>query len=295
MYNVDINFLNDRSDRSMMAGSRAVAPGDNRPLYIGAGVGVALLALSAGLWSLLQFQNTSLQSKQTELEGQLGTLTARLKQVESLKQQTASITSETNAYASVFNQIHPWSAMFQEIRGRTPEGIQIQSITQTEVAPTVPTPGATPLLGSTSVAVPSSGSATPSPAANGSNSTAGKLPAPVPVPVVLNANITIAGVAKSFSDVNDFVLVLQKSNFLKKENTKLLKAELTNSPVQVDLSRAKLQSGAVVNLPKVVAFQIQSTLTDVPADQLIADLNSNGAVGLVNRIEALRTKGVIQP
>jgi type IV pilus assembly protein PilN len=296
MYNIDINFLNDRGDRSEMGGSRVVTPGDYRPLWIGGGVGVGLLALAAGLFTLLNFQNSSLQAKQAELDGKLGALTSRLKQVDSLKQQTASITAETNAYASVFNQIYPWSAMFQEIRERTPEGVQIQSIVQAEAAPppppspgTAPPPAAAPSPG----AAPAANTATP--AANANAPAPGGTPSPAPAPVVSTPTITVSGVAKSFSDVNDFVLVLQKSRFLKADQTKLLKAELTNSPVQIDLSKIKLQTGAVVNLPKVVSFQIQSSLTDVPAAQLIADLNSNGAVGLVNRIETLRTKGVIQP
>lgn len=291
MYNIDINFLSDRSDRNVVGSSRSL-PQDNRPLLLGVGVGAGLLALTAGLWGLLQVQNNGLQAKQADLEGQLGLLTDRLKKMDAIKKQTADIKAETNAYAGVFNQVNPWSSLFQEIRARTPVGVQIQSITQAEtvIAPATPSPkpGAAPN--------PPANTAPPPPGGNNAAPNAAPNAAATPaLPPVSTANITIAGVARSFSDVNDFVLVLQQSRFLKADQTKLLKSELTNSPVQIDLSKVKLQPGAVVSLPKVVSFQVQSTLTDVPASQLIADLNSNGAVGLVNRIETLRTKGVIQP
>jgi type IV pilus assembly protein PilN len=261
-------------------------------LYAGAAVGGGLLALVGALWLFLQTQNSSLQSKQIELDGQLATLTSKLKQVEALRGQINQVQSDTNALASVLNLIKPWSAMLQDIRERTPEGIQIQSVTQAEPAPIAATPSPSP------AATPSPG-ATPSPAAPGSAaspSPAGSpSPSPAPVPPPPSGSVTITGIARSFSDVNDFVLVLQQSKFLQETSTKLLKAELVNNPVQIDLSGAKLQAGAVVSLPKVVSFTIQTSLSDIPASDLIAELNSNGAVGLVNRIETLRTKGVIQP
>jgi type IV pilus assembly protein PilN len=113
--------------------------------------------------------------------------------------------------------------------------------------------------------------------------------------------LQITGIANSFNDVNDFLLVLQKSNFLKAENTKLVKATLQREAARVEPARLQnsqqqqLRTEQLPTLPRQVEFQIETALSDVPASDLLRELDRKGAVGLVTRIENLQRKGVIKP
>lgn len=275
MHSLDINFLNDRPEYRP-EGSRqktrtAVATDSKRPLVIGAAVAVGLIGAAVGSLLFLQAQNSSLEQRQSELDSQLGDLTAKQKQIADLNAQTKQIKDETGALAGVFNLVKPWSAMMQEMRDRIPPGVQILNITQsTPTTPATPAPS------------PSPGAAAP------------VVPPPASV-------LQISGLANSFNDVNDFLLVLQKSNFLKAENTKLVKATLQTEAVRIEPVRLQnaqqpgLSAERLPQLPKQVEFQIETALSDVPASDLLRELDRKGAVGLVTRIEDLQRKGVIQP
>ncbi|SRR5579883_3052450 len=275
MYSLDINFLNDRPEYrpdSARQKTRAVATDSRRPLFLGAAVGLGLLAATIGSLLFLQAQNNGLEQRRSELDSQLGDLTTKQKQIADINNQTKQIKDETGALASVFNLVKPWSAMMQEMRDRIPPGVQILSVTQS-------TPSGQPQP-----------SPSPSPGANA---------AAVPPPT---SSIQISGLANSFNDVNDFLLVLQKSNFLKAENTKLVKATLQKEAAKVEpvkLPDSQQQNVAtpeqLPQLPKQVEFQIDTALSDVPASELLQELDRKGAVGLVTRIEDLQRKGVIQP
>lgn len=274
MYSLDINFLNDRPEykpEGTRQRTKAVSTDSKRPLFVGAAVAVALLAAVGGSLLFLQAQNASLAQRQSELETQIGDLNAKQKNIATINAQTQEVRAETAALASVFNLVKPWSAMMQEMRDRIPPGVQLLSITQS--APTAP---ATP-------------QAAPSP---------GAAPAVVSPP---GSVLQITGIANSFNDVNDFLLVLQKSNFLKAENTKLVKATLQREATRVEPARLQnaqqqqLRTEQLPLLPRQVEFQIETALSDVPASDLLRELDRKGAVGLVTRIENLQRKGVIKP
>jgi len=274
MYSLDINFLNDRPEyrpEGARQKTRVVSTDSKQPLFIGAAVAVGLLAMAVGSLLFLQAQNANLEQRQSELDSQLGDLTAKQKQIADINTQTKQIKDETGALASVFNLVKPWSAMMQEVRDRIPPGVQILTITQSTPS-NQPTPQPSPSPGAAAPTV------TP--------------PASV---------LQITGIANSFNDVNDFLLVLQKSNFLKAENTKLMKATLQKEAVKIEpakLQNAQQQSltaDQLPQLPRQVEFQIETALSDVPASDLLRELDRKGAVGLVTRIEDLQRKGVIQP
>ncbi|ABW26427.1 PilN domain-containing protein [Acaryochloris marina] len=92
--------------------------------------------------------------------------------------------------------------------------------------------------------------------------------------------LTITGNAISFNDVNDFVLTLRKSPFLTVAQTQLMSSERkTDQKTQVSL----------------VQHQLETTINDVPASELLQILNAKGASGLAARIGALKQKGVMNP
>lgn len=281
MYSLDINFLNDRPElgsdkkRASTAGqrrSRPANPGDKRPLFLGAALGLAALALSGGIFLYLSTQNAALEAEQQDLDGKLGDLAAKEKEAADVEAQIKAIKKESTALAGVFNSIKPWSALMQDVRARIPASVQILSVkpAPADAAPPSGQPAAKPAVGAVEGAPPA-------------------------------GNVLISGVATGFNDVNDFLLVLQKSSFLKAEATKLVKAELQTEDRKLEPIRLDNVPGSegatqaeLPRIPKQVVFSIKAALTDVPASELLRELDRKGAVGLVTRIEALQQKGVIQ-
>jgi type IV pilus assembly protein PilN len=287
MYNLDINFLNDRPEYAAATGARGGASGGRRggggnsrvssgggtdsktPFYAGLSALVALSFLSLGFWGFQFLRNTQLKSRQSELAAQVTDLEAKQKELDGVQAQLKGAKDEITALTSVFSNIKPWSAMSQDMRDRLPSNVQIASVTQVDAPP----PTATP----TTAQVAS-----------------GK-PAPPPPPVGL---IKILGQASTHNDVNDFLVVLQKSNFLKPESTRIVLSEILPPETlgRIAIPGANSGSGQVLpKLPPRVKFEIETSLTDVPTSDLMRELDRKGAVGLVSRIEALKEKGVIKP
>lgn len=275
MYSLDINFLNDRAeykpDLARAKPRRTMSADSRRPLILGGIAALLFPAIAGGLLLFLQSQNASLTEKQAALDAKLGNIEARRKEIETLQNQVKQTRDETNALASVFNQIKPWSAMMQDIRDRIPSGVQVVGVKQ------VPADKAVIAQASPPPQQPADAAAT----------------APPPP-----SFLAIAGRANSFNDVNDFMLVLQKSNFLKAKDTKLVKAELEREGRKLETIRLPNQQTAGTqeqpDMPRQVVFEIQTALSDVPASELLRELDRKGASGLVTRIETLQQKGVIQ-
>lgn len=279
MYSLDVNFLKDRPEYSGQRESVKSAPmpvGSMTPLYIGVAVGLLPLVCVGGFWFFLNQQNAQLQQDIDQLNNRLGSLKQAEQQIKQLTEETNKVRSETNALASVFTQMKPWSAMLQDIRERTPPNVVIESIEQKQVALT-PTPNAAP-------PPPANNPKPGSPAAN-------------QVPPS-KTQLVIEGAARTFDDVNYFLLTLQRSPFLNQEDTQLVGAKLEDNPSKLQENRPQTQnqSGATITyqLPKFVGYKIQTTLNGESSEKLIRDLDRKGAVGVVSRIRTLQEKGVFQ-
>jgi type IV pilus assembly protein PilN len=290
MYSLDINFLNDRVERPTETGrpDPRIVQDSPRPIFLGVGVAALLLGSVVGLWVFLQSRNAALAQRQAELDSELAALQAQLSEVDTINQQITAINTEVQALGSVFNQIKPWSALLQDIRDRVPANVRIGSIEQlsdeesaTAAAAGQPSPAPQP----SPAASPTDPNAAPA-----DPNAAPVAPAPPATSVV-----QISGLARSFDDVNDFVLTLKRSPFLEAEETRLLTAELIDNPTQIEFGEGIQSNNIEVELPQVVQYTISSQLTDLPASELFQDLERTLAVGLTARIQALRERGVIQP
>lgn len=282
MYSLDVNFLKDRPEvlgkkEAGRDGSGQVTTRELTPLFVGVGVAALLLAGVGGWWYFANNSNNELEQQITEVNGQISAVDAKLGESRKIVEETNRIDGETKALASVFNQIKPWSAMMQDLRDRIPPGVAIASITQADVAPS---PAPTP---------------TPSPAKGANPKQANQ----VSLASTPTAKVEITGYARSFNDVNDFLLTLQKSSFLKKDQTQLVSAELKDDPTQIEKPKIPTTTKAkttppqlTYELPKVVTYRIQTSLSDVPASDLLRELDRKGAIGLVTRIRALQEQGV---
>ncbi|MGQ4648859.1 PilN domain-containing protein [Lyngbya aestuarii] len=270
MYSLDVNFLVDRPEYSSgeqgtEVPKKARQQAEMRPLILGMVAGILPLALVGGLLLFLQQQTGQLEEEQARVTQELERSNAQRAQVDQLTKQINATNEETQALATVFNQIKPWSAMLQDIRERVPPGVQIQTIEQTEAAANKAS-------------------------SNAANAQAANSDTRQPV------KLEITGTARSFDDVNYFLLTLQRSSFFKGDQTQLVSADLVNNPTKLEVPKTQNQSGTQVKyeLPKVVEYKIQTNLSNVPASELLRELDSKGAVGLVTRIKTLQQKGVIQ-
>lgn len=278
MYSLDINFIRDRPEQNSKKSqtSKLGLPfGEVSPLYLGLATGLLLPALVGLGWLFLQSQNAQLEQQIAALDAELNRLGIQEQEIKNLQEETNRIKAENQALATVFNQIRPWSAMLQDIRDRIPKTVQIESIKQS--AASVPPPA--------------------QPAANATPPPAGQPATPAPGQPAAAGNpgsgIEIIGVARSFNDVNDFVLTLQQSVFLKPIDTRIVTAEIIESPGAIAVPTSQSPRAVAVRGPQVVRYTIQSSLSDVPASELLRELERKGTLGLVTRIRLLQQKGII--
>ena len=104
-----------------------------------------------------------------------------------------------------------------------------------------------------------------------------------------NVQLTLAGLARSYDDVNDFILFLQRSPFFNGEQTKLDSANLSNFDLSIENDNPNL----LVNVSPGVKYRLTTQLSNVPASQLMRELENKGSVGLVTRLKTLERKGAI--
>jgi type IV pilus assembly protein PilN len=262
MYGIDINFLNDRANRPIDAivpvkKSKANAA-SKLPLLVGLGVAIAACTGVGSYWLVLQKQQKGLIAENSTLDSQLQELQQKLAQADTVRQQTQAVGAEVQALASVFERIHPWSAIVRDIQGRIPGRTQISRLIQTAAAD----PAAAP-------ADPAAPATSPGSAASG---------------------IELGGNACSFNDVNDFLLTLKSSPFLDSESIKITTATL--GEVVPGRCPGEVENGAPLAL---VTYTITGNLKSIPATALLTELNrQQESTGLAARIRALQDTGAIE-
>lgn len=255
MYSLEINFLKDRPAYQKQPGQKVsfkLPAGNMTPIYLGVALGVSFPGLVGGSWWFLQAKNDELAQTISQLEQESQQLDTKLGDIKKIQEQTNSIKADTQSLITVFDQIRPWSAILQDLRDRIPGSVQIQTIRQ--IPPTPPAEG------------------------KPSNNPAGGL--------------ELIGLARSFNDVNDFLLILQQSPFLKSSESKILSATLVDAPLPPNPQKSN--NGVVIKPPQVVNYTIKLGLTDVPATELIRELEQKGTVGLVARLRSMQPTGVIK-
>lgn len=105
------------------------------------------------------------------------------------------------------------------------------------------------------------------------------------------SGIKINGTARSYSDVNDFVLFLQRSPFF--DANKIVLGTVQSSSWTVNLAnKDELPKNVNLTIPKGVKYSIDAQLANKPNSQLIKELNNKGSLGLLTRLKTLENKGV---
>ena len=245
MYSLDVNFLNDRSERpegaEVPSGGGGGPQANWTPAILGLLVGLVPLGLVLLGWGAMQKANSDLTNQRDELQVKVDEQGRVAEVVAAAEARAQAAEDSANALITVFDQIKPWSAMMASVRETIPGGVQVKSVQQ----------GTEQVDGQT------------------------------------RQKVELEGVALSFDDVNDFVLVLRRSPFLDPDNTALITSSLVDNPESITLSEDAPQ-GIEVRQPKVVRYTISAVLSDRPASELLAELESTLAVGLTSRIQTIQ-------
>lgn len=265
MYSIEINFLDDRPEYNPEGFEAAAGPSappmsleGQTALIIGGAVAATALALVGGAWFYLtRISIPQLEARQSDLDSELAVYLQKENELQALKDETSQITGQTESLAGVFNFVTPWSAVLQDLRDRTPPGVRINGIAQSE-----PKPGG-------AAAAPPEGEAVEG----------------------VTSIVVISGIASSFSEVSDLLVVLQQSSFFDGSATRLLRSEMENNPGKVIQASETQFKG---ELDQVVTFEIETKLDRVAASSILGELEAKGATGLVSRIRRLQTRGVIE-
>lgn len=277
MYNLDINFLRDRGgDQSADVGSipQKKEPSMADKIPIAAGIIVALVApaITFGYLQSVKAQTATVESEVAQIESEIADLGNQNKKIEAATAEIEVAQKETAALVGVFEKIKPWAAIMQEVSDRTPPGVQVDSIQQTAgVQPTTPPP--------------------PTENKENKENKKGEAASPPPAPAA-SIGIDLAGVARSYDDVNDFVLFLQRSPFFDSKQVKLNGASAADFPIEVT-NKEDFPDIASIEFPQGVKYTISAQLNNVPSSQLIEEIEKKGSIGLVTRLKTLERKGAV--
>lgn len=271
MYNLDINLLKDRylEEKAQLSAKKqlAAAPSFDKqmPIIVGGAVMLLLPLLALlGIW-FVNLQAEKTQENIESLDQKLRGLQVRNKSLQEMQAEIKQIDGETQALLSVFDYIKPWSAILNDIQSRTPPQVQITNIQEAK-----------------------QDSKTQKNASKDKDKTKEAPPASAPIA------LQVKGFARTYPEVNDFLLALQGSKFLVAEATAIESAKLVDLPIKWQGLEGKKGSDAV-QFPQVVEYSIATQLTQIPASELLGELKSQGAVGLVTRLRTIEQRGAIKP
>ena len=102
--------------------------------------------------------------------------------------------------------------------------------------------------------------------------------------------INLAGTARSYADVNDFVLFLKRSPFFDARKIKLNTAGTTKFTVDIE-NEEDLPDNVSFEVPNGIKYKISAQLKNIPSSKLIEEINKKGSTGLVTRLKILEQKG----
>jgi type IV pilus assembly protein PilN len=294
MYSLDINFLNDRPDYKPVS-KQPSKPGkigaavDQTPLIIGGVVALIFNAAVGGAYWWMTQENFKTGALKAQFEEQAAKLETQANEITAIQSETQQIESEYKALGTVFDQIKPWSAIWRDLADRIPPGVKIAQITQTDP---IPSPGA-PAPPPPPPPPSPSPSGAPSPGGSPAASPAAAATPAAPAAPVQTSTLLITGVASSFEQVNDFMLLIQRSPFFKEMDTKLVGATLKDNTTQLEFQNKGSGSNEAPKLLPVVEYKIETAFSATLASELLPELRNKQADGLAIRIETLQEKGVL--
>lgn len=134
MYNLDVNFLNDRGvqtqEVSRSSRSSGGGPVNWTPAIIGLLVGLLFPLLAAGGWFLANRESNQIADQEAEVDGELARLEQQIAELEAIRAEADAIESDSLALVKVFDRLLPWSAILQDVSNRVPTTVRLSSVVQ---------------------------------------------------------------------------------------------------------------------------------------------------------------------
>ncbi len=135
MYNLDVNFLNDRGVQNQEVSRSARSSGSGGPVnwtpaIVGLLVGLLFPLLAAGGWFLANQESRKIASKEAEVEADLARLQQQVAELEAIRAEAAAIEGDSLALVKVFDRLQPWSAILQDVSNRVPKTVRLASVVQ---------------------------------------------------------------------------------------------------------------------------------------------------------------------
>jgi len=258
MYSLDVNFL---TDRSLELKGPTVAPTadgpslqQQLPIYIGAGVMLALPLLAGLSLLFVGWQKDQAQANIQTLEAELAKLNAQNKKIQEIQGQVKTIDDDIAGLVGVFNQIKPWSAILQDLTDQTPATVQISGIQQADRVLTL----------------------------TGFSRNYGDL------------NDFLLTLQNSrFFKADNTKLVTATANPLPITGVETDGGGGATAPKQPAAGAGDEPAGPTVTVPTGVKYTITTELSDTPDNELMSELTRKGAIGLVTRFKILEQKGIM--
>jgi type IV pilus assembly protein PilN len=105
--------------------------------------------------------------------------------------------------------------------------------------------------------------------------------------------INLSGMARTYEDINDFVLFLERSPFFEGQKIVLNDAALGDLGVEIANQEEQVPENYNLEVPQGVKFTISAQLNNRPASELIEEIERKGSVGVVTRLKTLEDQGAI--
>ena len=107
-----------------------------------------------------------------------------------------------------------------------------------------------------------------------------------------NISLQISGSARSFADVNDFVLFLQRSPFFARNG--IILGNVNTGDLQIEITnQEEIPDNVSFTIPQGVEYNISAQLNNLPPSDLIKQLQEKGSIGVLTRLKTLEQKGAI--
>ncbi|AFY68356.1 Fimbrial assembly family protein [Thalassoporum mexicanum PCC 7367] len=136
MYDLDINFLNDREVAAEIAEQQPIE--DKKLIFIGLGVGAAALAAVGMIFLVLGGRLNQLETELAALTATETQLNSQLAALSSSEQEIVAINQRTEQVVDLFVSDLPASALMQDIRRRaTPLNLQLSSLVRDNLVVTI--------------------------------------------------------------------------------------------------------------------------------------------------------------
>jgi len=136
MYNLDVNFLNDRGvqaqEVSRSSRSSSSGPVNWTPALVGLLIGLLFPLLAGGVWFLANQESRKIANEEAVIDGELAQLQQQIAELDAIRAEAAAIEDDSLALVKVFDRLQPWSAILQDVSNRVPRTVLLSSVVQDE-------------------------------------------------------------------------------------------------------------------------------------------------------------------